>query len=233
MRDGRMKSTGSVTSFLDGTNGSGIILRTVTSILTLSSLSMSLIEVMCLVALSTIHPPKNAKHIIPRRFAVFTHQGRPACDFQSSVEEVTTAPNKHMEPERKVAVRKPACEGALYRRVSPESYRHLARFCFCIFCAVLALETLGSSVCAGSLVARVFGGGCWEPLAGPFWPSFTGSFVDLAEAEEKCWFSDCLNFVQRKALRKRTGLANCTASKDILTAVKGVGHLQSSLFEAH
>jgi hypothetical protein len=233
MRDGRMKSTGSVTSFLDGTNGSGIILRTVTSILTLSSLSMSLIEVMCLVALSTIHPPKNAKQMIPRRLAVVIHQGSPACDFQSSVEEVATAPIKHIEPERKVAVRKPACEGALYRRVSPESYRHLARFCFCIFCAVWALGTLGSSACAGSLVARVFEGICWEPLAGPFWPNFSGGFVDLAEAEEKCRFSDCLNFVQRKVLRKRTGLTSCTAAKDILTAVKGICHLQSSLFEAH
>jgi hypothetical protein len=180
---------------------------------------------MCLVALSTIHPPKNAKQIIPRRLAVPTHHGSPTCGFQSSVEEVATAPIRHIEPERKVAVRKPACEGALYRRVSPESWRYLARFCFCAFCAVWALGTLGSSACAGSLVARVLGGSCWEPLAGPFWLRFTGDFVDLAEAKEKCGFNDCLNFVQRKVLRKRTGLTSCTTVEDILTAVKGVYHL--------
>jgi hypothetical protein len=194
---------------------------------------MSLIEVMCLVALSTIHPPKNAKQIIPRRLAVFTHHGNPTWAFQSSVEEVATAPIKHIEPERKVAVRKPACEGALYRRVSPESYRYLARFCFCIFCAVRALETFGSSACAGSLVAVVLGGSCWEPLAGPFWARFTGGFVNLAEPEEKWEFGDSFNFLQRKVLRRRTGLASCTAAKDILTAVKSVWLLQSSLFEAN
>jgi hypothetical protein len=193
---------------------------------------MSLIEVMCLVALNTIHPPRNAKQIIPRRLAVFTHHGRPTWTFQSSVEVVATAPIKHIEPERKVAVRKPACEGALYRRVSPESYRYLAKFCFCIFCAVWALGTLGSSACTGSLVACVFGGSFWEPLARPFWPWFTGGFVDLAEAEEKCKFGDRHNFVQRKVLRKRTGLTSFTAAKDILTAVEGVCILQSSLFEA-
>src|SRR5947199_114415 len=125
-----MKSTGSVTSFLGGTNGSGIILRTVTSSLTLSSLSMSLIEVMC-------------------------------------------------------------------------------------------------------LVACVFGGSFWDPLAGPFWPRFTGSFVDLAEAEEKCEFGGRHNFVQRQVLRKRAGLMSFTAAKDILTAVKSICTLHSSLFEAH
>ena len=164
--------------------------------------------------------------------AILSH-GSPTWAFQSSVEEVATAPNKHIEPERKVAVRKPACEGALYRRVSPESYRYLARFCFCIFCAVRALGTLGSSACVGSLVACVFGGSFWEPLAGLFCPRFTGGFVDLAEAEEKCEFGDRHNFAQRKVLRKRTGLTSFTVVEDILTAVKSVCILQSSLFEAH
>src|SRR5436190_4559708 len=112
MREGRTKSTGLVTIVLDGMKGSGIVRRTVTSILTLSSLSMSLMEVICLAALSTIHPPKNAKHIIPRRLAVLIHQGNPAWAFHSSVDDVNTAPTRHIVPVTNAAVRKPACEGA-------------------------------------------------------------------------------------------------------------------------
>ena len=88
---------------------------------------------------------------------------------------------KHIVPVRKVAVKKPTCDGASYRRASPESTRVLASFIFSLFCAVFGLVLRSSG---GGRSARCIGGTVVAAFDVAFWPILTGVLADLVGLEE-------------------------------------------------
>ena len=147
MREGKIISEGSMTIFLGRTNGRGMVRRTVTSNLTSLACGSRLIEVICLEARKTIHPPIKVMKNMPMRFATGTNQGRPAPPFQCMFRNITPTPKKHIEPARNVPIKKPVWEGAVYNTVSPALTILWARYCVFIFCGVAGPG------------ARPFGGG--------------------------------------------------------------------------